>query len=265
MSEAPKGPSVPVPVAREQLAPGPQRELLLQGTNNEEDRNPYSVHGDPLTRTCPGCSKAIPERASVCAHCGLDFKAQDKPKRVFEPVDRTWEYGWPLRRRLTVFLVLQGLTLAAVSILLATGQSAGLSVSALLVGAVVQAFLLGSYDRLQLTRTASGKVVLTCAWRVAFVALAPSTVRWKEHEGVRLVVNDRIETMDIIFTAIFLGAGIVPGILFWCFCVASDRFDVTLCKDHGHASTVVFRSQNQQRAQGVLQTISDITTLPVLN
>jgi hypothetical protein len=245
--------------------PTPQREILLHGTQNEEDFNPYSVQGDLLTRTCLGCQKAIPERATLCPHCGLDFEANSKTERTCTPVDLTWEYGWPLRKRVTIYLILQGLTVAAVTILLVTGQSAGLSVGGIVVGAVALAFLLGTYDRLHLTRNAKGTVTLTRVWRYAFVGRPPVVVRWKEHEGIRLVHHDTIDTIDVVFTAIFLGAGILPGIVFWYFAVAGDRFDVTLCKDHGHASTVVFRSRDQKRAEEVMSQISDAARLPTLN
>src|SRR5437762_1774337 len=67
----------PVPTAAKPAADTPaktpgEQEILLHGSVNEEDHNPYSVRGDVLTRTCSECGKALHDGPTICKHCGAD-------------------------------------------------------------------------------------------------------------------------------------------------------------------------------------------------
>ena len=243
--------------------PAGEPEILLTGTN-DDDFNPYTVRGDIPTATCPECGKAIHEGVPKCKHCGVDFDAKRKAERVFAPVDQVWENGWPLQTRIKVFAILQVINLAVLLAPLMLEQSGGLFVSGAIVSAGLQAFLLGTFDRLHLTRNAKGKVVLTQMWRFAFIAGKPQTIRWKEHEGIRIAESDEIDLIDWLIGAILFFYGVIPGIFFWWYVLRPDKLDVMLCKDHGCPATLLCRTTNEQRAREIMTTISEVAMLPVL-
>ena len=68
---------------------------------------------------------------------------------------------------------------------------------------VCQAFVLGTFDRLDLLRTAKGKVTLTQQWRVAFYPLPSKTLKWRECEDtVNTALAARCRLWDGILAAI---------------------------------------------------------------
>ena len=259
LSDVPQRQAAPTPLA----AGAAKAEVLIQGTQ-DDDFNPYEVRGDVLAATCPDCGNAIHAHVTKCIHCGVDFEARRKAQRTFTPVDRTWEVGWPLSKRLMLFAGLQAINVAAVIASFAANLSAAFSFVGVAVVVAVQAFLLGTYDRIHLTRNAKGKAVLTRTWRFAFWPRTTQTVRWKEHEGIRVVVVDDVEPFDWMI-CIWLGCcGVLPGVLFWWFNLRGDRFHVALCKDHGFPHTVIFRTLNRARADEVARTISETAILPLI-
>jgi hypothetical protein len=138
----------------------------------------------------------------------------------------------------------------------------GSSLSMLLITVGLQAFLVGTFERLNLKRTEKGKVTVQHTWRYAFLARPTETVRWKEHEGVT-ITRDSADLMEWVFALILLGYGCIPGILFWWFVVRPDKYTVTLTKDHGSPTTPIFRTTSEQRAFEVRDRVSEITTLRV--
>ena len=244
--------------------PTGQRELLLQGTDDEWDHNPYAVRGDVPTARCPECGKAIHEGVSVCKHCGVDFEAKKKAERTFVPVDRQWENGWPLQKRVAAFVVLQAFSIAVSIALLATGFSAVAVCSIALVSAGLMASLIGTCDRLHLTRTTKGKVVLTHTWRYAFIAWPPRTIRWKEHEGVCIASSDEVDPFEWMMAGFLCLYAIFHGVLFWWMVIRPDKFDVALCKHHGHPTTLICRTTKLGRAQEIMMAISAVAVLPVV-
>lgn len=243
--------------------PAGEHEILITGTT-DDDFNPYTVRGDIPTGTCPECGQAIHEGVTKCKGCGVDFEAKRKAERVFAPIDREWENGWPLPKRIKAFAILQVINLAVLLAPLLLEQSGRLFVSGAIVSAGLQAFLLGTFDRLHLTRNAKGKVVLTQTWRFAFVARPPQTIRWKEYEGIRIAESDEIDLIDWLIGGILFLYGIIPGILFWWYVLRPDKLDVLLCKDHGCPATLLCRTTDDKRAREIMTTISEAAMLPVL-
>ncbi len=243
--------------------PPGERQLLLQGTD-DDDLNPYSVRGDVPTAKCPECGKAIHEGVSVCKHCGTDFEAKKKAERTYESVQQEWEEGWPFQKRISAIVILQVINVVLLLAGLLTVYFSAASFVAVLLLVGLQAFLAGTYDRLNLTRTAKGKVVLTRTRRYAFLERRPETIRWKEHEGVSIVGANTVDSMELVILIILFVPCIIPGILFWLFYLRGDRFDVALCKDHGYAAMVIFRTGDQERARQIMTKVSDIAALPVL-
>src|SRR5207245_6226634 len=97
--------------------------------------------------------------------------------------DREWETGWPLQKRIMLFVILQVINFVTLAFGLIMGHG-GTSFVTVLFSVGLQAFLVGTFERLNLRRTEKGKVTLLHAWRYAFVPGPAENVRWKEHDSL---------------------------------------------------------------------------------
>lgn len=241
-----------------------ERELLIRGTE-DDDGNPYQVTGDVATRRCPECDNKVERRNAVCNHCGYNFETKAKAERTFQSIDQVWESGLPFQTRLSIFVGLQVLNFVILVASLFSSQGLGVSFILILFSVFLQAFLVGTFERLTLTRTTKGKITLTHMWRYAFLPQSPESVKWKEHEGITVTRQNDFDVIAWVFVFILMGYGCLPGILFWYFVVRPDKFTVALCKDHGSPETPIFRTTNEDRAREVMQMVSETTTLPIQN
>jgi len=237
----------------------PEREVLIEGTE-EDDRNPYRVTGDIKTRRCPECNKTIDYRENFCVHCGFNLKTGEKKKRAFQPLNLVWENGWPLQKRITAFFIAQAINLVLVIGLVIVSEYT-VSFIMLIMQVGLQAFLLGTFDTLKLTRNAKGKVTITKTWRYAFIPQKPQIIRWKDHEGLVLIQSNEPDMFSWGMMFILLGYGCVPGILFWYYVIRPDKWDVSLALAHGSADVSVHHGLNEARAREIHAAISDATGL----
>jgi ribosomal protein L37E len=239
----------------------PERELLVQGTE-EDDLNPYTVHGDRPTRMCPECDQRSDARAKACVHCGYHFESGAKAKREYEPLRREWENGWPLQKRLTAFMCMQAVNFVLFVLTLLGGATCvGFFWVAVMIG--LQAFLVGTFEKLFLSRDSKNKVKLTRVWRYAFFARPPINVKWRQHDALIIVQSNDFSPIDWAFAIVLLCYAIVPGVLFWWFVIRPDKFSVFLCKDHGFPETPIFRTQNEELAKEIQTVVGEVTLLPI--
>src|SRR5262249_14475561 len=144
---------------------------------------PYTVPGDPID---PSKEK------------------KDEPRKPLPPFSRSWDTGYPLSSRLRLF----GLLLVANVVALYSGWnsvSLGTLLSMLAGTTVLQAFLIGTFDRIELERNFMGKIRLTRRWRVAFNPLpAVEPIRWSEFESlaVRRAHEPRFEDWIVLLILI---------------------------------------------------------------
>lgn len=237
----------------------PERDLLIQGTN-EDDGKAYQVTGDIKKKKCPECEKRIDYRTRVCNHCGYNFETKEKSVRDYTPIIREWETGWPMKRRVIVFAVAQVVNLA-ILIMSALSEQLCVGVTLLLIMAVLQAFLLGTFDTLKIIRNNKGKVTITRAWRICFMSKPPEKVKWNDSEGVVLVQGREMDLVNWVMCLILLGYGIVPGVLFWWYVIKPDQFHVALSMAHGYPETTLFRGTSEIQAREILQVVMDATGL----
>src|SRR5205085_1443130 len=89
--------------------------------------------------------------------------------KTYESVVRQWEAGMSYRRRLGIFLACQGviLPLGIVGSLL-RGEPL-MFLGPWLLFTALFSFILGTFDRIDLTRDRRGRVELTKTWRVCFL------------------------------------------------------------------------------------------------
>jgi hypothetical protein len=237
----------------------PERDVLIQGTS-EDDGKAYQVTGDIKRKKCPECDKRCDYRAKVCKECGYNFVTKEKSNREFTPIIREWETGWPLKRRIMAFAA--ALVINLVILVLASLSLSGMfcvGVFMALVSAGIQAFLLGTFDTLKITRSNKGKVTIIRNWRICFAPKPPEKLKWTDHEGVVLIQGREMDFMNWVMCLILLTYGILPGVLFWWFVIKPDQFHVAFSMAHGYPETTIYRGTNESQARDILQVVMDCT------
>jgi hypothetical protein len=253
-------PGCGAPTDRPPAAPEPEAgaETLLRGTT-EDDGNPYTVIGGRPIPRCPECNARLPaEDAPTCERCGWDRAAGRKLPKAYTPIRRTWEGGWPLRTRLIVFAICQVLNVVTAGMILAVEGRAVTTVGGFMVAVAFQALILGTCDRLDLTRTSKGKVSLVQQWRVAFVPMAPQTLKWREAEEIRVIHADPGCLEWVIFFAL-LGSTLIGGLVFYWFAIRPGHVKAALCKDLGDPFAVLYMGTSTERAEEVAKSVSEAT------
>ena len=186
--------------------------------------------------------------------CGRNQQTGKKAVRNYGPLEKGWDAGLSMPRRLILFILAEcaALVLALVGALLA-GQP-GDSVTSLLTFTVLMAFLLGTFDRLTLTRNSRGRVVLTQTWRVLFMARSPTPIALREYEGITVQVAYAVGPLDWIILGITLLVGILPGLIWWFWAMRRDTYTVALTKNHGFPERILYRGWSESRAQEIGRT-----------
>lgn len=247
------------PAPRSPVAAPPK--ALLEGTE-EDDGKPYSVPGDPdEPEPCPNCQKPLTRGAIVCNHCGFNQETGTTIERVYQKVDRQWETGAGFSLRLNFFLAIQGLVLAATLVVAAaSGRWFGALVS-WLIGTILPAFLLGTFQRVHLTRNNKGKVRLTTTWYVCFLPLGVTDIRWREYEGVVVSLAHETDVWDWILVLFLLPWGVIPAIVWWYFIIEPDQFDVALSQDKGRPTLLLYRGRSEAMAKEIATLLRSVTRL----
>jgi hypothetical protein len=137
----------------------------------------------------------------------------------------------------------------------------GESISSFLFFTFLMAFLLGTFDRLKLTRNKRGRVVLTQTWRVLFIARPAITVPLHEYEGVVIKLSHHVGVLDWVIFVGGLLSGIIPGLI-WFWAMRQDTYEVALTKDHGYAERILYRGWSESHAQEIAKTLHELSGLP---
>jgi hypothetical protein len=240
--------------------PEPGAETLLHGTT-EDDGNPYTVVGGKPMPRCPGCDARLPSAdAANCGRCGWDRAAGRKVPKTYTPIDRTWEAGWSLQMRLIAFAFCMVLNFATAAFIYQVDGRAVTSTGGFLVMVVCQAFVLGTFDRLDLTRTSKGKVTLTQQWRIAFWPLETKTLRWRDCEEIR-VLHAETGCLEWVMFFGLLGS-IVPALLWYWYVIRPGHVKVALCKDLGDPVTPLYLGTSTEHAEEIAREVSAATDMP---
>jgi hypothetical protein len=125
----------------------------------------------------------------------------------------------------------------------------------------MQAFLIGSFDKLVITRTAKGKAEIHRHWRLCFWPLQPQKVDWRVSHGTAVVPLHTVGVFEWMMMVYLLLCGVVPGLLFYWFVIKPERFDVVLCDVHGSTDQMIFRTSSRDIAVEICTMISEATTL----
>jgi hypothetical protein len=226
----------------------------------EDDGQPYLFEGGEESH-CPRCRKPMKAGDVVCVSCGFHLRRRKKLVKEYQPLVRQWETNHPFRWRLTLLVTVHGLSLVLGLIAtLSAGEGLAAYLAAWLFGGMMMAFLLGTYERIDLTRDRRGRVELTQTWRLCFLALRTTPVPVRGHAGV---VTGRSSEAGFWewFILLCLLPGLIPAVIWWYVTIHKVRFHVALSRDHGYPATRVYRGWNEEQMNDIAQTLSDASGL----
>ena len=168
----------------------------------------------------------------------------------------------PIERRLRYFILSECVILAlAVPGALLAGNIA-LFLTPWLTFTFLLAFVLGTFDRLDLTRNKRGKIVLQQTWRVLFFTRPTTTIPLREYEGVMTGQSYDVGCLDWAIFLVLFPLGILPG-LWWLWAMRQNTFTVALTKDHGFPERILYRGWNESRAKEIARVLHEVSGLPL--
>jgi len=234
-----------------------------EGASDEDDGRPYRVPSLDEERPCPNCRKTIARDAVACTSCGYNLQTGKKAKQEFEPVDREWQGGLPAKVRLAIFAAGEVVQLTAAVVVIATTEVTVFGAFfPWLIFTAMTAFLLGTYDRIHLTRNKKGRVRLTKIWTLCFLPRPPQEVDVHEYGGVVYGPYDETSFMEWMVLICLLLCGIIPGLIWLYFVFIRTSFQVALSKEHGYPELILYRGSDQAMVVDMAQTVRDVAHLP---
>jgi hypothetical protein len=254
--ELPDGLKSPKPTPKRPPLPKPA-DVWPPNASQEDDDNPYGVEGGEDAH-CPGCQKVVARDAVICVGCGLDLRSGRQVQKVYDPILKHWDSGWTYRTRLTLFLIGQGIALLGSVGAVLGGQLLAFFGSYALF-TLMTAFLLGSFDALDLSRTRKGRVVLIKIWRICFFPQPPQTINVFEYEGITTGRDRESDFWEWFICLVLLPLFVLPAILWWWVFIARDRFYVALLRDHGHPSMMLYRGFDEAKMRDISTSVRQAT------
>jgi hypothetical protein len=214
-------------------------------------------------RRCPECRQELAPDAVLCVACGLDLKAGKKlVRRDFQPVNRSWEAGRSYRRRLSSYIMCQALIVPLAAFGAVLDRSFFPFFFPWLIFSVLLAFLLGTYERIDLSRNERGRVSLLKTWRVCFVERKPEKIKLFQYFGIRTIAIYGINGIDIAVLLCLGGCGVFPAIIWWFYNLNKVTYHVFLTGEDGHSDLRLCTSKNEEQMQDLAQTIHSVSGLP---
>lgn len=167
-----------------------------------------------------------------------------------------------LQARVNVFLLLSALSLTfAIIFAIIEGGLVGFLCGWLCFGLLL-AFLLGTFPRLELSRSKKGQVRLKRIWRFCFYSRNPTNIPWRGHDGIAVCRFHKSEFLEWIVFVFLLPFGIIPAIMWWIFIIHSDQFEVSLTRDHGTPAELIYRGRSEEMANDIATNLRNVTGLP---
>ena len=240
------------------LAPGPA-EPEIHGSQ-EDDGRAYPVAGGRRL-VCPGCQRLLEPEAELCTACGLNWKTGVRATRTYEPARRQWVTGMSRQRRLALFLGGQAVVLSVTVIGSLMQDSPWEFFFPWLLSSTVAAFILGTFDQIELKRQRNGRVELTTRWRVFFFTRPATRIRLKDYEGFTTGVENKSAFFNWLFLLMFLGYGILPGILWWYFAFHRDTYFVALTRDHGFPALKLYSGGSKELKNDICAALQEVAGL----
>lgn len=239
---------------------------LLAGTQDEDDDKPYAVPGTGM-QNCPHCRGDLPLSATFCVHCGKELSSGSKAARVHQPMVAEWVEGFALLTRYKILAGMQVLNFFGTLLAL---NAEGFTSSAIMTNLIfqvihvaLQAFIVGSFDTVNLKRNAKGQTTITRTKRIAFYPLEPMKIPWKKSTNLGIIGTHESGIVAWIFCIYLLMLGILPGVLFYWFVIHPELCQVNLCDVYGSTDEVLFRSRTREKAEEVTDFVIEATGLQI--
>jgi len=232
------------------------------GAAEEDDGVPYQFGDGPQEVNCPECRGKLPANAALCVHCGFDLQSGEKAKRVYEKIERRWESNMSLRRRKTIYIVGQAVILPLMLVTALLKGEPFIFIVPWLTFSMLLAFLLGTFDRIDLKRNARGQVQISKTWRVCFFERAPLKVVPWEYEGIKIMRAHNVQVLDIIMLVMLGIIGVIPGILWWKWSMSRATYYVAMTRNHGFPELALYHGGSEDQMQDIAHTLCDATGLP---
>ncbi len=225
----------------------------------EEGPDPYLMADRDLPH-CPRCRKEMAVGGVVCTSCGFNRETRKKAVRTYQPLARSWESDMTLRTRLGWMAAFQGFHLILTC--MASLQSfAWPFLVAWLPLTLILCFVLGTFDRIDLTRDTRGRVTITKHWRFCFVPVPPRVIEVRGFEGV---VTGQWNDTGLFEWIVFLNllcVGIIPAFIWWYNAIMKNYYHVALAIDHGHAEVFVYRGRSDEQMNEIARAVCEATGL----
>jgi hypothetical protein len=236
---------------------------MVAEEDDEEDESPYLL-ADKDIPLCPKCRKPMAIDAVLCTACGFDTKTRKRAKRTYEPIARVWETGQTMQQRLMWLGLAQGVHWTLAIFALLGGVSAWPWVVSWPFMTGMLAFIVGTFERVEIVRDARGRCEVTSAWRFAFWPMAPKKTEIFGFEGVTTGQDQEVGVIEWMIFASLLCAGIVPAIVWWYVVINKPNFHVALAADHGHAEVYVYRGKSEEQMHEIARVLVDASGLRML-
>jgi hypothetical protein len=240
----------------------PSVDTVDEKMEEEENASPYAVEGgDEIS--CPKCALRLPPGSILCVRCGYHLTKRKKIAKTYQPIERLWETNAPYAKRFAIFACCT-LAIFVAGLLGVLQREVHLVVFlfGFSIVAVMLAFLLGTFDRIHLTRDVRGRVRLTKTWRVCFIQREPQQVDVRGHANIASGRHREIGFFEYFNCFLLLGFGILPGILWWYFAIHKITFHVSLCRDHGYPAYTVYSGWSEAQMKEIAYALRDASGLP---
>ena len=237
------------------------RHAFVTWTEEDEDSSGYDVSGG-LPITCSQCHRELAADAAVCVGCGLELKTGKKKAALrFEPFQRYWEPWLSYESRLNLFLAaaLISLVMSVVGAVLA--ESWYITLLPWLGFVAMVAFLLGTFNRVDLARDRRGNARLTQTWRVFFIARPTQTIDLRDYDGVVTGRSLDAGFYEWVLFFILLAYLVVPGVLWWYHIIHKPKFHAALARSHGYPEITLYRGNSQEQAEEIAVALRDAAHL----
>ncbi|MFM7149310.1 MAG: hypothetical protein ACKO23_05665 [Gemmataceae bacterium] len=202
--------------------------------------------------------------AVVCTSCGFDLRTRKRTARTYQPLARSWETNMPLGRRIILFVVLQ----VVQAVLTIVGLTQGTGFVSLLGGwlllTLLTAFLLGTYERLDMIRDDRGKVTLTRRWRILFFPWIPDQTEARGFEGITTAQTNTASVIEWFVFVCLLIPFILPGVIFWFVVIYKPHFQAALARNHGRSEFWLYRGRSEEQMEDITESICNASGLPRL-
>jgi hypothetical protein len=253
-------PRRPVEVVEGPLPPpGPPKRAAQTWTEEDEDGSPYEIVGGP-ERKCPQCFHVLEPEAVLCVRCGLDLKSGKKVVREFKPLARSWE-PVAYEKRLTLFgaAVAVGLVLSVLTGVLLDQLAFGLGPWVLFV--ILMAFLLGTFDRIDLVRDKRGRTTLTRTWRVCFIPRPTIEIDLLQYDAVVTGISADAGCYEWFILWTLVPFGLVPAGIWWYQVIHKKKYHAALAHSHNYPEVTLYRGSNREQAEDIAETLRDAARL----